>query len=47
MNDWTDFWLLREYSEHGSEEAFTVLVSRYLAMVYHAALRQTQQPPWS
>ncbi len=44
MNDWTDMRLLREYGERGSEEAFTILVSRHLAMVYHAALRQTRQP---
>jgi RNA polymerase sigma factor (sigma-70 family) len=44
MNDWTDVRLLREYSERGSEGAFTTLVSRHLAMVYHAALRQTRQP---
>ncbi len=35
--------LLREYADHGTEEAFTILVSRHLAMVYHAALRQTRQ----
>jgi RNA polymerase sigma factor (sigma-70 family) len=44
MNDWTDMRLLCEYSERGSEKAFTTLVSRHLAMVYHAALRQTRQP---
>ena len=43
MNDWPDMRLLREYAEHGSEEAFTRLVARHLAMVYDAALRQTRQ----
>jgi RNA polymerase sigma factor (sigma-70 family) len=43
MNDWPDMRLLREYAERGNEEAFTLLISRHLAMVYHAAWRQTRQ----
>jgi len=43
MNDWPDMRLLREYAERGTEQAFTVLVSRHLAMVYQAAFRQTRQ----
>jgi len=42
MTDWPDMRLLREYAEHGTEEAFTLLVGRHWAMVYHAAFRQTQ-----
>jgi RNA polymerase sigma factor (sigma-70 family) len=44
MNEWPDMRLLREYAERGSEDAFRVLVSRHLGLVYHAALRQTRQP---
>jgi RNA polymerase sigma factor (sigma-70 family) len=35
--------LLREYAAHGNEDAFTILVSRHVAMVFHTALRQTHQ----
>jgi len=42
MTDWPDMRLLREYAEHGTEEAFTLLLGRHLAMVYLAAFRQTQ-----
>jgi RNA polymerase sigma factor (sigma-70 family) len=35
-----DAELLRRYAEDRSEEAFAELVRRYLALVYHAALRQ-------
>ena len=35
-----DAELLRRYSREGVEEAFAELVRRYLALVYHAALRQ-------
>jgi RNA polymerase sigma factor (sigma-70 family) len=42
MTDWPDMRLLREYAEHGTEDAFTLLVGRHLALVYHAAFRQTQ-----
>jgi RNA polymerase sigma factor (sigma-70 family) len=37
-----DFELLREYSGRGSEDAFALLVNRYLNLVYSAALRQAQ-----
>ncbi|TAK93020.1 MAG: sigma-70 family RNA polymerase sigma factor [Verrucomicrobia bacterium] len=40
----TDFDLLREYAERQSEEAFATLVSRYLNLVYSAALRKTGDP---
>ena len=36
-----DITLLREYAASHSEEAFETLVSRYLRLVYSAALRQT------
>jgi RNA polymerase sigma factor (sigma-70 family) len=39
VNDKTDQQLLREYAENGSEEAFAVLVRRYLDLVYSCALR--------
>ncbi len=32
--------LLRQYAQSGSETAFAELVSRYLPLVYAAALRQ-------
>ena len=35
-----DAELLRRYSRESEEEAFAELVQRYLALVYHAALRQ-------
>jgi len=36
-----DTELLRQYSEHHSEEAFAAIVQRYLSLVYFAALRRT------
>lgn len=39
MNDKTDQELLRDYVESGSEDAFAVLVRRYVDLVYSAALR--------
>ena len=36
-----DFELLREYAGRASEDAFTLLVNRYVNLVYSAALRQT------
>src|SRR2546425_8639233 len=40
MND--DLTLLREYARNNSEEAFAALVSRYVNLVYSAALRQVR-----
>jgi|GEM_PF-4134203 len=37
MDDWQ---LLREYVDHGSEEAFTTLVKRHLNLTYSVALRR-------
>jgi len=41
MEDWK---LLSEYVERNSESAFKELVSRYLNLVYSAAIRQVRQP---
>ncbi len=38
-----DIALLREFRDHGSEEAFEALVSRYAGLVYATALRQTRR----
>jgi RNA polymerase sigma factor (sigma-70 family) len=35
-----DMALLREYARHNSEEAFAIVVSRYINLVYSVALRQ-------
>jgi uncharacterized protein (TIGR03435 family) len=43
VND--DLTLLREYSRHQSEDAFTTLVSRHVNLVYSVALRQVQDAP--
>src|SRR5258705_13677328 len=40
MQSQSDAQLLREYTEHGSEAAFTEIVARHTSLVYSAALRQ-------
>jgi len=44
MQELDDNALLRDYAEHGSGEAFAVLVERHVNQVYSAALRRTGQP---
>lgn len=44
MQDATDTELLRKYVDQNSEEAFAELVSRYVNVVYSAALRKTGNP---
>ena len=39
-----DMELLREYARHNSEEAFAMLVSRHVNLVYSVALRQAHDP---
>src|SRR5690348_4096904 len=39
-----DIALLRYYADRGSDEAFRALVSRYIGLVYSAALRQVRDP---
>src|SRR5688572_6847542 len=38
----TDWTLLRDYAERRSHDAFAALVTRYVNLVYSAALRQTR-----
>jgi RNA polymerase sigma factor (sigma-70 family) len=40
----SDTQLLREYAEHGTEAAFTEIVTRHTNLVYSAALRQADSP---
>jgi RNA polymerase sigma factor (sigma-70 family) len=44
MDNRSDIELLREYSRDASDSAFAALVSRYLNLVYSAALRQVCDP---
>ena len=44
MQELADTELLRQYAEQNSEMAFTELVTRYVGLVYSAALRKTGNP---
>ena len=44
MRQWNDAELLAAYANRQSEEAFGVLVERYVALVHSAARRQVQNP---
>jgi RNA polymerase sigma factor (sigma-70 family) len=44
MHDMTDMDLLRQYADGNSDEAFAVLVSRHVDLVFAAALRKTGNP---
>jgi RNA polymerase sigma factor (sigma-70 family) len=44
MQETSDTDLLRQYDRENSEEAFSTLVTRYVNMVYSAALRKTGDP---
>lgn len=40
MTEWSDTALLKDWSLHGSEEAFATLARRYGGLLYHAAMRR-------
>lgn len=44
MQELDDISLLREYVDHGSEDAFAALVARHVNKVYSIALRRTHNP---
>ena len=44
LENLTDMGLLREYADRRCESAFAVLVSRYVNLVYSAALRKAGNP---
>jgi hypothetical protein len=44
MQEAADMELLLEYVRRNSEEAFATLVTRYVNLVYSAALRKTGNP---
>jgi RNA polymerase sigma factor (sigma-70 family) len=44
MQEMDDITLLREYTEHDSEEAFATLVTGHVNKVYSVALRHTRNP---
>jgi RNA polymerase sigma factor (sigma-70 family) len=44
MHSKSDAQLLREYAEHGTELAFTAIVTRHTNLVYSAAVRQLDSP---
>ncbi len=44
MREPDDIGLLRDYGEHHSEEAFAVIVRRYVNLVYSVALRSVANP---
>src|SRR6185437_6021090 len=44
MQELDDITLLRQYTEHNSEEAFAELVTRHVNKVYSVALRHARNP---